>query len=95
MTKNEDIREQIKCVDKEINQYFCSSTASNVRRGNAPGNTGSLWKAVKTACDTTAKPIHNKLYLIPLRVKLVGEFIKNGHKKISPTRIGSGSGVTL
>ena len=33
--------------------------------------------------------------LIPLRAKRVGEFIENGYKKISPTRIGSGSGVTL
>ena len=33
--------------------------------------------------------------VIPLRAKQVGEFIKNGHRKISPTRIGSGSGVTL
>ncbi len=33
--------------------------------------------------------------IIPLRAKRVGEFIKNGHKKISPTRLGSGSGVTL
>jgi hypothetical protein len=34
-------------------------------------------------------------HLIPLRAKRVGEFINNGHKTISPTRIGSGSGVTL
>ena len=32
---------------------------------------------------------------IPLRAKRVGEFIKNGHQKISPTHIGRGSGVTL
>jgi hypothetical protein len=35
------------------------------------------------------------LFFIPLQAKRVGEFIKNGHKKILPTRIGSGSGVTL
>ena len=32
---------------------------------------------------------------IPLRAKRVGEFIENGHKQISPTRIGSGSGVSV
>jgi hypothetical protein len=36
-----------------------------------------------------------KRIIIPLRAKRVGEFIKNGHKKISPNRVGSGSGVTL
>ena len=30
------------------------------------------------------------IFFIPLRAKRVGEFIENGHKKISPTRIGSG-----
>ena len=33
--------------------------------------------------------------VILLPAKQVEEFIKNGHKKISPTCIGSGSGVTL
>ncbi len=28
-------------------------------------------------------------------MKRVGEFIKNGHEKVSPTSIGSGSGMTL
>ena len=32
---------------------------------------------------------------IPLRAKRVGDIIKNGHIKISPTRLGSGSGATL
>ena len=35
------------------------------------------------------------LKTIPVRAKRVGEFIKNGHKKIPPTPIGSGSGVTM
>jgi hypothetical protein len=42
----------------------------------------------------TAKMNENTKF-IPMRAKRVGEFIKNGHKKIIPTHIGSGSGVTL
>ena len=41
------------------------------------------------------KPIQNVYKCIPKPAKQVGEFIKNGHEKISPTRIESGSGVTL
>jgi hypothetical protein len=34
-----------------------------VRRLIVPGNTGSLWKAVKTARDSTSNPLPNRLYL--------------------------------
>ena len=48
----------------------------------------------------STKLVQAKLILIncvriPLWAKQVGEFIKNGHNKISPTCIESGSGVTL
>ena len=49
-------------------------------------------KFKKNLIGVLFKVIH---IVIPLRAKQVGEFIENRHKKISPTCIGSGSGVTL
>ena len=54
--------ERIKTLNSEIKRYFHNQKASKVRRSIYPGNTGSLWKAVKTAKDVNTKDLPSTMY---------------------------------
>ena len=43
--------ERMKVLNNDIKSHFNNAKASKVRRSIQPGNTSSLWKAVKTAKD--------------------------------------------
>ena len=62
-SRNEELRQRIKVLDKEIRSYFVTMKASHVRRSIIPGNSGSLWKAVKAARDVNSSELPDKMYL--------------------------------
>ena len=47
-----DTATRIRNLSKEIKTYFYGATKNKVRRGIIPGNTKTLWDAVKIAKDT-------------------------------------------
>ena len=49
--------------NKEIKAHFHTKVKKNVRRSIIPGNTQSLWKAVKLAKDTNTNELPNAMYL--------------------------------
>ena len=46
----------------EIKAHFHNKTKKNVRRSIIPGNTKSLWKAVKVAKDTNTNELPNTMH---------------------------------
>ena len=52
----------IKSLDKEIRAHFHTCKIKNVRRSITPGNTESLWKAVKLARDVNVCGLPNKMF---------------------------------
>jgi hypothetical protein len=54
---------QIKILDRVKKSQFSSDKWKSVRREIIPGNSGSLWKAVKIARDVNITMIPNSLYL--------------------------------
>ena len=61
--KSSEIKAQIKILDKEMKSHFNSDKWKSVRREIRPGNSGSLWKAVKVARDVNVTTLPNSLYL--------------------------------
>ena len=61
--RNEETKNLIKTLDKEIKNYFKTVKNKNVRRVIVPGNTGSLWKAVKAAHDAEANHLPSMMFL--------------------------------
>ena len=57
------IKEKIKILDKEIRSHFHTQRSKDVRRSIVPGNSQSLWKAVKIARDVNTSVLPNQLYL--------------------------------
>ena len=51
--------ERIKVLNKDIKSNFNNAKASKVRRSIQPGNTSSLWKAIKTAKDLNTDVGHD------------------------------------
>ena len=49
-------------LDTEIKSYYHGITKNKVRKDILPGNTKSLWNAVKIAKDQNAEKLPNKLY---------------------------------
>ena len=68
-TKSPDIKLRIKCLDKKIRSFFHSSKLKNVRRSIIPGNSGSLWKAVKIANDVNHDQLPEIMSINNLEVK--------------------------
>ena len=52
----------IKRLNKQIKAHFHTKVKKNVRRSIIPGNTQSLWKAVKVAKDTNTNELPNAMY---------------------------------
>ena len=56
------IRQEIKTLNKEIKSYFHKLKSKNVRKGIVPGNSKSLWDAVKKAKDLNVKNLPDILF---------------------------------
>jgi hypothetical protein len=56
------LRKKIKVLDKEINSHFHSIRFKDVKRSIVPGNSQSLWRAVKIARDVNTSALPNQLY---------------------------------
>ena len=52
----------IKSLDKEIRAHFYSTKSKNIRKAITPGNTESLWRAVKMARDVHSSNIPNQMF---------------------------------
>ena len=53
--------EKIKSINKEIKSHYNQARATKVRRSIIPGNTASLWKAVKIAKDVNITELPNTM----------------------------------
>ena len=62
LTKNIESKNCIKTLDKEIRFYFNTAKCKNVRRGITPGNTQSLWRAVKIARDVNVSTMPKQMF---------------------------------
>ena len=56
------IRQEIKTLNKEIKSYFHKLKSKNVRKGIVPGNSKSLWDALKKAKDLNVKNLPDILF---------------------------------
>ena len=63
MQRNLEIRNKVRLLDKEIRHFFHACKSKKVRRNIIPGNTGSLWKAVKVANDADSNQLPSSMYL--------------------------------
>ena len=52
----------MKNLSKEIKDHFVMNKRNRVRKGIIPGNSKSLWKAVKLAKDVNSNEISSKMY---------------------------------
>ena len=58
----QDIKIEIKQIDKAIKGYYHKKKASDVKRTIIPGNSSSLWKAVKIAKDLNVESLPKTLF---------------------------------
>ena len=58
-----ELRDRIKNLNVEIKNHFLSKKTSSVRRRIIPGNSKSLWDAVKIAKDINIPKLPNTMYL--------------------------------
>ena len=56
------LNEKIKDLNKDIRKHFYNKRKQNIRRKIIPGNSKSLWDAVKTAKDIELDAIPDKIY---------------------------------
>ena len=54
--------ERIKVLNNDIKSHFNNAKALKVRRSIQPGNTSSVWKAVKTAKDLNTDDLPQTMY---------------------------------
>ena len=57
------IKEKIKVLDKELRSHFHTVRLNEVRRSIVPGNSQSLWRAVRIARDVNSTTLPNQLFL--------------------------------
>ena len=60
--KTMELKERLKALDKSIKSYYVETTRKRVRKMVVPGNTNSLWKAVKTAMDVNISSLPKTMY---------------------------------
>ena len=63
---------ELKDLNKQIKFYFHVTKSKSIRRGILPGNSKSLWDAVKIASDKNVTRLPNNLFLN-------GESVSDGH----------------
>ena len=63
ITKDDETRSTMKMLDKDIKRFYHETKKNNVRRQIKPGNTETLWKAVKAARDVNISTMPNNLHL--------------------------------
>ena len=56
-----DLKTRISKLNKEVKSHFYREKTKNVRRGIIPGNSKSLWSAVRVAEDTGSESIPNRM----------------------------------
>jgi hypothetical protein len=61
-------KNQVKILDKEIRSHFNISRTNNVRKAITPGNTKSLWQAVKIARDVHTSNYPNEMFASNVQV---------------------------
>ncbi len=61
--KNPLTRTRLNILNKEIKSYYKNLTSSKVRKSVVPGNTSSLWKAVKVARDQNTNTLPKNLLM--------------------------------
>ena len=59
---NNDIKAEIKNMDKVIRAHHHINKTADVKRAIIPGNSGSLWKAVKIAKDTNMSGLPSTMF---------------------------------
>ena len=59
---SDSVRVSIKLLNKEIKQYFYTAKAKLIRRGILPGNSKTLWDAVKKAKDQNLNSIPEEMF---------------------------------
>ena len=57
------MKSRINVLEKEIRAFFCNAKYKRVCQVIVPGNSGSLWKAVKVANDANINQLPNILFL--------------------------------
>ena len=57
-----ELKKRIKNLNAEIRSHFHSQKKLSVRRGISPGDTKSLWKAVKIAKDQNVNELPNQMF---------------------------------
>ena len=57
-----EIRDKVRALNCEIRNFYYGRTKQNVRRNMIPGNSKSLWDAVKIAKDLNIEPIPTNMY---------------------------------
>ena len=62
LDKSEELKHRIKELDNYIKQFHHNNKAKRVRKAIIPGNTKSLWNAVKIARDVNVSNLPNILY---------------------------------
>ena len=83
--KNIATKELIRVLDKEIRYYFHVTKSKNVRRSIVPGNTQSLWRAVKIARDVNTNLLPGQMF--EKKVQLDGENLPDVFASFFDTKI--------
>ena len=77
---------RVKSLNTEIKAYFINAKSKSIRQCIVPGNTASLWTAVKTAKNVNTSDLSNKMYLEETEVnseELADKFATFFRNKIS------------
>ena len=59
---DDELKKRLKQLNAEIKNHYRMNKRMRVRKGIIPGNTKSLWKAVKVAKDTNVEDIPSKMF---------------------------------
>ena len=84
--KSPEIRERVKALNVEIKSYFSNKKNEQVRRTIKPGNSQSLWKAVKIAKDVNLDSLPKSMYESNIEIPrdmLPDRFASYFHNKIA------------
>ena len=84
-----DTRMEIKTLNKEIKHYFYQHKGNTIRKNILPGNSKTLWDAVKTAKDINQSSLPEEMFFNQIKVdpnnlpSVFGTFFLNKVKSIT------------